>query len=369
MDTTFSTLAHIALTMAPRLNNRLNAPLFERCGGVENFFRETEPALSALLREARAEHDAGDRGQWMEMAKREAEWMERHGARLCTIRDAEYPSLLKQCADAPLTLYYKGALGATERPRLAVVGTRKASERVKKKVEAWIGELAGEGHRPEIVSGLAYGIDIAAHAAALHNGLSTIAVLGHGLHTVYPAPHRHYAEKIADNGGALVSEFPTQAAIYPQNFLQRNRIVAGMCEATLVAESPVKGGAMSTARLASSYDREVMAIPGRPEDTGSEGCNWLIKQNIAALVDRPGDIVRALGWQAAPQGPRQTSLDLFGPSDDERRIREILAEGEQNIDQLHLRTRIPVQDLSVILLKLELEGTVTQLPGNCYALC
>ena len=125
----------------------------------------------------------------------------------------------------------------------------------------------------------------------------------------------------------------------------------------------------TTARLASSYDREVMAIPGRPEDTGSEGCNWLIKQNIAALVDRPGDIVRALGWQAAPQGPRQTSLDLFGPSDDERRVREILAEGEQNIDQLHLRTRIPVQDLSVILLKLELEGTVTQLPGNCYALC
>ena len=368
MDTNFSTLARIALTMTPRLNNRLQTPLLERCGGAEGFFRESDAALAALLREARAEDLAGERGRWLEMARREAEWMERHDVRLCAFDDAEYPALLRQCADAPLVLYYKGMLGTSGHPRLAVVGTRRASERMKKKVEAWIGQLAQEGHRFEVVSGLAYGIDIAAHAAALHNGLATIAVLGHGLHTVYPAPHKHYSERIVEQGGALVTEYPTQAAIYPQNFLQRNRIVAGMCEATLVAESPVKGGAMSTARVAASYSRDVMAVPGRPEDAGAEGCNWLIKQNIAALTDRPEDIVRTMGWQTAAKVPRQTELDLFGPSDDERQIREILSEGEQNIDQLHLRTRIPVQDLSVILLRLELEGVVTQLPGNCYAL-
>ena len=368
MDNRFSTLAHIALTMAPRLNNRLHLPLFDRCGGVEGFFREQNASLSALLREARMDDIVGERAKWLEMARREAEWMERHDTRLCTVLDAEYPRLLRQCADAPLALYYKGMLTATERPRLAVVGTRRASERMKKKVETWIAQLAEEGYSPEIVSGLAYGIDIAAHAAALHNGLTTIAVLGHGLHTVYPAPHKHYAEKIVAQGGALVSEFPSQSAIFPQNFLQRNRIVAGMCEVTLVAESPVKGGAMSTARLAASYSREVLAVPGRPEDSGSEGCNWLIKQNIAALADCPGDIARAAGWQPANREPRQAELDLFGASSDEQRVREILAGGEQNIDQLHLLTRIPVQDLSVILLRLELEGVVVQLPGNCYSL-
>lgn len=368
MDNHFSTLAHIALTMAPRMNNRLSLPLLDRCGGAEGFFREQEAVVEALLREVHWEALAGERGRWLEMARRELEWMERHDTHLCTIHDTEYPCLLKQCADAPLSLYCKGTLGTAVRPRLAVVGTRKASERMKKKVETWIGQLAQEGHTPEIVSGLAYGIDAAAHAAALHNGLTTIAVLGHGLHTVYPAPHRHYAERIVERGGALVSEFPTQAAIRPQNFLQRNRIVAGMCEATLVAESPVKGGAMATARLAASYDREVMAIPGRPEDAGAEGCNWLIKRNIAALVDRPEDIVQTLGWRTASQGPQQMTLNLFGESDDERLLLSLLAEGEQNIDQLHLRTRIPVHDLSVVLLKLELEGKVAQLPGNCYSL-
>lgn len=176
-------------------------------------------------------------------------------------------------------------------------------------------------------------------------------------------------EKILEQGGALISEFPTCAQVLPTNFLQRNRIVAGMSEATLVAESPVKGGAMSTARQALSYNRDVMAIPGRPEDPTFSGCNLLIKQNIAALVENVKDMLRILNWPLLSTGPQQMSLDLFSESNHEVLLLEILGKtGEQNIDQLHQLTRIPVHDLSVLLLKLELEGRAMQLPGNCYTL-
>lgn len=195
------------------------------------------------------------------------------------------------------------------------------------------------------------------------------AVLGHGLHMVYPASHKSMTEKILEQGGALISEFPTCAQVLPTNFLQRNRIVAGMSEATLVAESPVKGGAMSTARQALSYNRDVMAIPGRPEDPTFSGCNLLIKQNIAALVENVKDMLRILNWPLLSTGPQQMSLDLFSESNHEVLLLEILGKtGEQNIDQLHQLTRIPVHDLSVLLLKLELEGRAMQLPGNCYTL-
>ena len=176
-------------------------------------------------------------------------------------------------------------------------------------------------------------------------------------------------EKILEQGGALISEFPTCAPILPTNFLQRNRIVAGMSEAILVAESPIKGGAMSTARQALSYNRDVMAIPGRPEDPTFTGCNLLIKQNIAALVENIKDLLQILNWPPLPTGPYQMSLDLFPVTDKEVLLMETLAKmGEQNIDQLHQLTRIPVHDLSVLLLKLELEGRTMQLPGNCYTL-
>ena len=364
-----SILTKVAITMAPRLNNALFSPLFQQCGGISGFFEETDQNIEALFRENNLTSIQPERSRWLQMAEQELEVMKKHHIHVRGIEDSNYPRLLKHCADAPLVLFYKGSLEEDDTKNIAIVGTRKATEVGKKRVDTLLHELAGAGYHPNIISGLAYGIDITAHTACVHYGLKAQAVLGHGLHMVYPASHKNMAEKILEQGGALISEFPTCAQILPTNFLQRNRIVAGMSEAILVAESPVKGGAMSTARQALSYNRDVMAIPGRPEDSTFSGCNLLIKQNIAALVENVKDLLRILNWPPLPTEPYQMSLDLFPVTNNEVLIMETLAKmGEQNIDQLHQLTRIPVHDLSVLLLKLELEGRVMQLPGNCYTL-
>ena len=364
-----SVLTRVAITMAPRLNNALFASLFQQCGGISGFFEETDQNIEILFRENNLTNIQPERSRWLQMAKQELDVMKKHHIRVCGIEDSNYPRLLKHCADAPLVLFYKGILDASDSKNIAIVGTRKATEMGKKRVDTLLHELAETGYHPNIISGLAYGIDITAHTACMHYGLKAQAVLGHGLHMVYPASHKSMAEKILEQGGALISEFPTCAQILPTNFLQRNRIVAGMSEAILVAESPIKGGAMSTARQALSYNRDVMAIPGRPEDPTFSGCNLLIKQNIAALVENVKDMLRILNWPLLSTGPQQMSLDLFSESNHEVLLLEILGKtGEQNIDQLHQLTRIPVHDLSVLLLKLELEGRAMQLPGNCYTL-
>lgn len=364
-----SILTKVAITMAPRLNNALFSSLFQQCGGISGFFEETDQNIEALFRENNLTNIQPERSRWLQMAEQELKVMEKYHIHVRRIEDSNYPRLLKHCADAPLVLFYKGSLEEDDTKNIAIVGTRKATEMGKKRIDTLLHELADTGYHPNIISGLAYGIDIAAHTACVHYGLKAQAVLGHGLHMVYPASHKSMTEKILEQGGALISEFPTCAQVLPTNFLQRNRIVAGMSEATLVAESPVKGGAMSTARQALSYNRDVMAIPGRPEDPTFSGCNLLIKQNIAALVENVKDMLRILNWPLLSTGPQQMSLDLFSESNHEVLLLEILGKtGEQNIDQLHQLTRIPVHDLSVLLLKLELEGRAMQLPGNCYTL-
>ena len=362
-------LAHVALTQVSRLNSVAYRPLFDRCGGVTGFFRERNEVIGMLLREAHLENVKPERETWLEMGRRELEWMERNGVRCCFVEEGDYPYLLKQCPDAPVTLYYKGTLDDEGMPRLAVVGTRRASDRVKAKVEHWVEELVQEGYRFTLVSGLAYGIDITGHAAALHQGLRTWAVLGHGLHMVYPAAHRQLAERIVGEGGALVSEYPCTVAVHPGNFLRRNRIVAGMCQATLVAESAVKGGAMATARIALSYNRDVMAFPGRPEDVYSAGCNRLIKENVAALVEDGVDVARVLGYPERREAPRQGVL-AFAEEDEGAAavVAELRKSGDVHADELARATGLDAGRLAVLLLQLELEGKVAALPGQKYAL-
>ena len=369
MNNNNSILTRVAITITPRLNNALYSPLFQQCGGITGFFQESDANIKLLFKENNLTNIQPERSLWLQQAEEELKNMEKHHIQICGIEDPNYPHLLKHCADAPLVLFYKGTLKADESKNIAIVGTRKATELGKTRVGNILQHLADMGYRPNIISGLAYGIDIAAHSTCLRLGLRAQAVVGHGLHMVYPASHKNIAEKILAQGGTLLSEFPTCAPIHPTNFLQRNRIVAGMSEAVLVAESPVKGGAMSTARQALSYSRNVLAIPGRPEDSNYTGCNMLIKQNIAALVENVSDILEAVNWEPIPTRPHQTSIDFFSASNDEDLIKQTLTNaGEQNIDQLHQLTRIPVHDLSVLLLKLELEGIVTQLPGKCYSL-
>ncbi|MDR0544396.1 MAG: DNA-processing protein DprA [Odoribacteraceae bacterium] len=362
-------LSRVAIGTVAKLNHRQYLPVIERCGGAEGFFREKEKAVAMAFGECGVEAVKLARGEWLKQAEKELTFMQRAGVRCCYIQSENYPRLLKHCADAPLVIFYKGALEASESKMLAIVGTRKASERCKARVESFVKQIAEMHYSPVIVSGLAYGIDVSAHQAALHHGLVTQAVMGHGLHTLYPAPHRGISEKILERGGCLISEYPSSAPILPSNFLQRNRIIAGMSEAVLVAESAIRGGAMSTARQAFSYDRSVMAIPGRPDDHLSSGCNLLIKENLAQLVEDAADVLRALGWETRASRPVPVSLDLFAAPEQEERVTRVLREqGEQHLDRLCQLTAIPLPELTPLLLKLELEGVVVPLPGKHYAL-
>ena len=234
---------------------------------------------------------------------------------------------------------------------------------------ALVEDLVNLGCRPVLVSGLAYGIDASAHRASLKFGLTTLAVLGHGLHMIYPATHKSMARQILETGGAWISEFPCTANIHPSNFLRRNRIIAGLCHATLVAESAIKGGAMATARLAMSYDREVMAFPGRPEDKYSAGCNFLIKENIAALTENATDVAHLLGYPIKKTTLQQTILPNFSDDERENELIQLLSEkGTLHIDELCQLTQRPSSELAAILLQLELEGKIIGLAGKKYSL-
>lgn len=370
MNNDSSIITQVAATMFPKLNTLACLPLIEQCGGIEGFFRETTPALEALLQLFNIRKDSFNRTAALEKAQTELSEMDKHDIHFCSIEHPEYPHLLKQCEDAPLVFFYKGVLrpdsGITN---LAIVGTRHATPRCQAKVESILEEIHRMGHNLSVISGLAYGIDASAHRGSLKYEMKTYAVLGHGLHMIYPAAHKNLAEKILEAGGTLISEFPCCATVLPSNFLQRNRIVAGMSQATLIAESAEKGGAMSTARIALSYNRDVMAIPGRPDDKWSAGCNRLIKENVAALVENGTDIARILGLPCEKKIPAQATLNLFDAEDNEAVILKLLADkGGMNIDEMYVATRIPTSELSALLLKLELEGQVTALPGKNYTL-
>lgn len=360
--------AQVAISFLPKLNSNLYLPLFEKCGGIEGFFRESPDAFGALCRSCNLRPEQYDRTTALENAKRELEEIHRHHINICTLEEEEYPYLLKQCEDVPLVLYYKGNLRTSmEEKHLAIVGTRHSSARYQDLVETILTDLKNMGHHPIIVSGLAYGIDAAAHRASLKNGLRTFAVLGHGLHMIYPASHKRLSESILESDGALISEFPCIAKTHPSNFLKRNRIVAGMCQATLVAESAVKGGAMSTARTALSYNRDVMAFPGRPDDPYSAGCNTLIKENVAALVENSKDTARILGYPEQKAESSQLELDLFGTPDEEAQIISLLRQnGDLHIDQLSQMCGLTDSSLPALLLQLELEGKILSLPGQKY---
>lgn len=370
MNNESTILSMIAVSLIPRLNSNLCLPLLEKCGGIEGFFQESDKALKALYQELNISSNLFDRKTALEKAKKELQEIDKNDIQICSIENNTYPELLKYCEDAPIVFYYKGKLQISDANKyLAIVGTRHASFRCKARVEALLAELCALNFHPVIVSGLAYGIDASAHRASLKYGLQTFAVLGHGLHFIYPAAHKNLAENILGSGGALLSEFPCTTNTHPSNFLRRNRIIAGLCHATLVAESAEKGGAMSTARIALAYNREVMALPGRPEDPYSAGCNQLIKENIAALVDNATDIAHILNFPIPTKHPQQISLDLFDTDDKATILLHILEEqGDTHIDELNRLATLQSGELSALLLQLELEGKILALPGKKYAI-
>ncbi|MEN8230796.1 MAG: DNA-processing protein DprA, partial [Bacteroidota bacterium] len=302
----------------------------------------------------------------LEQADRELKFIESH--RICALysEDPGYPKRLLQCPDAPIVLFTRGDQGLHCRRSLSVVGTRRASPYGRDLCRKIVSGLASMLEDLVIVSGLAYGIDVIAHRTALESGIPTVAVLGHGMSTIYPSSHRETAVKIIEQG-ALVTDFHSGMGPEPNNFLRRNRIIAGLANATLVVESAKTGGALITAGLASSYGRDVLAVPGRIDDKRSRGCNALIKSSIAALVESPEDVIHHLNWdsgwtESMLQPPRNLS---FTP--DEKQLLSLISD-HRGMDpgQLSSASGLPIQNVLTLLLEMELKDWIHAEPGNRY---
>ncbi len=312
-----------------------------------------------------------DRNDALALADKQLDKAARFNVNVLTINDPAYPSRLSQCPDAPPFLFIKGNVNFETAKVLSVVGTRRPTTEGRILTQRIVSDLCTQHPDIIIVSGLAYGIDVEAHNAALRSSRPTIGVVAHGLDTIYPAQHREVAAQIAKNGGAIISEFLFGVRAETYNFVARNRIIAGLADATLVTESALKGGSLITVRNAFDYNRSVFAVPGFPGRENSLGCNNLIKTNVAQLVECAQDIDRALGWELPIAARKSSQPSLFPePQTDEERsiVATLRAEDGLTASVIGARTNIPIARVNVALLNMEFSGLVKSLPGNAYRL-
>jgi DNA processing protein len=302
----------------------------------------------------------------LKKAEKELLFIEKHGIEVIFYTDGRYPKRLKNCGDSPVLLYARGKMELNPPHIISIVGTRNATDYGRQLCKQLIEEL--QQYNVLIVSGLALGIDVAAHKECLRLNMPTVGVLGHGLDRLYPSQNRAIAEKMLENGG-LLSEYPSGTIPDRENFPQRNRIVAGIADATVVIEAGIKGGALITAEIANSYNRDVFAFPGRLGDDYSEGCNFLIRNNKAGLLTCVADLAFSLGWEktdhAKPVEQFVLPLDL---SADERLIFDILQQHKAPlaIDDLTIKANMPMSMLAMNLLNMEMQGYIRSLPGKTY---
>lgn len=361
----------LALTHIPGLGSVTACHLFRAMGSASAIFRHRNelpqliPGVTDKLVKLLDCPDAFHRA--------EQEWLftEKNQIQCIVFNDEKYPSRLRECDDAPLVLFYRGNANLDALRVISVVGTRHSTPYGEDLCMSFIKELAEYCPDVLIISGLAYGIDIHAHRAALQNNLNTVGVLAHGLDRIYPAVHRKTAIDMMDHGG-LLTEFFSGTNPDRQNFVKRNRIVAGMSDATIVIESAIKGGALITAELAESYHRDCFAFPGRITDTYSMGCNELIKKNRASLILSAEDFVNFMGWSMNNDKSKQVvQRELFPDlSEDEQAIINILhkhSEGIQ-INTLVVESNIPINRINSLLFEMEMKGIVRVLAGGIYRL-
>ena len=359
----------IGIELIPGIGSILAKKLIDFAGSPEEIFKNGKTLPGNIPGIGKKLSESFDKQKILACAEREIEFISKYRIRALYYLDDDYPDRLKQCPDSPVILFVKGN-ACIDNPRaLGIVGTRDASSYGLGFCRHLVSELAAGGHNPLIISGLAYGIDICAHNAALEYGLETLAILAHGLATMYPRQHRAIAGKIV-NQGALVTDFISIISPERGNFIRRNRIIAGLPEAVVVVESSKKGGALLTADLANSYNRDVFALPGRVSDKRSQGCNNLIKTNKAALIEGVKDIEYILGW---PDSDKPTGKDIpvmVGELDkEERAILMLLTNGrELQVDQISAGTGFSASQTAVLLLNLEFRGLVVNLPGKLYRL-
>lgn len=358
----------LALALAPKVGPGIFKAILAYSGSPKRFFELPKgkvaktPKVGQKLLELRNQVD-----KLLSRADQLVEDAEKKQFNIHTSQDQNFPVRLKAQEDGAVVLFSKGKIDLNFNRSVGIVGTRSATTYGKESTKKIVESLAI--YKPVIISGLAYGIDIEAHRAAMQFGLPTLAILGSPIDHIYPAIHRKTAEALQENG-ALISEYAPGTAMVPGNFPARNRIIAGLSDALIVVEAAKKGGALITAEIAYSYNKEVFAVPGNLQSTFSEGCNKLIKQMKASIYTGPKDIAEALLWNEPGEvRSKNPVLDLNGRTKEDVSILKLLIEkGEIEIDQLSILTDIPLGILASKLLSLEFEGLIKSIPGKKYRL-
>ena len=360
-------LAILRLQKSKAIGDILAKKLIVNVGNVEEIFKEKAATLQKIngIGNHVLKHlfDAKN----SKLAEQELNYIKQNNIGYSYFLNDDYPINLQNCIDSPILLFEDGNINFKNDKIISIVGTRNMTSYGRDFCNKIIENLVQ--YNPIIISGFAYGVDICAHKAAIKNNLQTVAVLAHGFEQIYPKVHKKYINQVNENGGFL-TEFWSEEQPLRENFLKRNRIVAGISKATIIIESAKKGGSLVTADIANSYDRDVFALPGRTTDIYSKGCNSLIKNNRATLLTSAEDIVKMLNWDLKEKPKKIIQKQLFVElNENEQKIHDLLSlKGQQLLDIIALECNIPMYQLSSILLQMELKGVTKPLPGKIFGL-
>lgn len=360
-------LSLLALHFIPGIGDYLIRQLVSYCGSPEKVFKLPKGKLLKIPGVGLVTAEAIIHGKPFSLAEEELRKAEKENVELIFFTDRRFPSRLRQINDAPTLLYAKGKMDLENAKTVAIVGTRQCTGYGKECVENLVKELVA--HQALIVSGLAYGIDIHAHKQAVRHGLPTVGVMGSGMDVIYPSSHREVAMKMMEHGG-LLTEHPFGTQPDAHNFPARNRIVAALSDAIVIVEAAEKGGALITADIANSYNKDVFAFPGNVKQSRSAGCNNLIKSNRAHLITSIRDLLYIMNWDAGVKPAKHEPVSLDGYEPDEQLILQTLLDNNKQlmIDEISWKTNLPVSQTASLLLTLEFKGLVSSLPGKLYKL-
>lgn len=360
-------LAILRLQKSKAIGDILAKKLLVNVGDVEQIFKEKSASLQKIngIGNHVLKHLFDEKN--LKSAEQELNYIKNNNIKYTYFLEEDYPINLQNCIDSPILIFKDGNINFKNDKIISIVGTRNMSSYGRDFCTKIIEDLVP--YNPIIVSGFAYGVDICAHKVAIKNNLQTIAVLAHGFEQIYPKVHKKYINQVNENGGFL-TEFWSEEQPLRENFLKRNRIVAGISKATIIIESAEKGGSLVTADIANSYDRDVFAVPGRTNDIYSKGCNNLIKNNRATLLTSSEDIVKMLNWDLKEKPKKAIQKQLFiDLNDNEQKIYDLLSDkGQQFLDVISLECNIPIYQLSPILLQMEMKGITKPLPGKLFEL-
>lgn len=359
-------LNKIAVSMIPGAGSVIIRKLIGITGSPEALFDESKKNLLKIPLVPRHVVDAIHKKEFLQKAENELDFVLNNQVKTIFFQDDDFPLRLNECYDAPVLLYYKGVPNFNKRKIVSIVGTRRSSHYGSGMVEKVVGDLAKSDPEISVISGLAYGIDILAHKAAVKHNLESIAVLAHGMDDLYPPKHKDIADKMTQNGG-LITEYLHGTIPEAHNFVKRNRIVAGISDVTLVIESSVKGGAMITANLAFSYNKEVMAVPGNVGKYYSTGCNYLIKTQKASVLESAEDVIKLMNWDVNPSDKPVQKKIFVQLKPVEEKIYNLLEDKQSlSLNEISIQSGLMISQVSMALLNLEMEGLIKSLPGNMY---